>query len=77
MLVSPALKRGEKEFQKLVSESRRDGAKTFFVQEPKAPEGYFRTCARFFSDIPQMKKIHFTEQHFPASSNLPLVPARM
>ena len=38
-MVSPALQRGEKGFHKFVTESRRDGAKTLFTQEPIAAEG--------------------------------------
>ena len=33
-MVSPALQRGEKGFHKFVTESRRDGARTLFMQEP-------------------------------------------
>jgi hypothetical protein len=36
-LVSPALQRGEKGFHRFVTESRRDGARTLFMQEPIAP----------------------------------------
>ena len=32
--VSPALQRGEKGFHKFVTESRRDGARTLFMQQP-------------------------------------------
>ena len=36
-MASPALQRGEKELHKLVTESRRDGARTLFMQEPIDP----------------------------------------
>jgi hypothetical protein len=32
-MVSPALQRGEKSLHKFVAESRRDGARTLFMQE--------------------------------------------
>ena len=38
-MVSPALQRGEKGFHKFITESRRDGARTLFMQEPLASEG--------------------------------------
>ena len=38
-LVSPALQRGEKGFHKFVTESRRDGARTLFMQESIALKG--------------------------------------
>ena len=39
--VSPALQRGEKGFQKFVPESRRDGARILFIQEPTASGVWF------------------------------------
>jgi hypothetical protein len=39
--VSPALQRGETEFHLFIPESRRDGAMTFPLQEPIAPQGCF------------------------------------
>ena len=35
-MISPALQRGETGFHKFVMESRRDGARTLFMQEPIA-----------------------------------------
>ena len=57
-MASPALQRGEKELHKLVTESRRDGARTLFMLGPIAPAGPFSprtvplsaTC----SVVPQM-----------------------
>ena len=60
-MVSPALQRGEKGFHTFVTESRRDGARTLFMQEPIAPEG----------NLPQTGKLLlFGEFHRDRSSIL-------
>ena len=45
--VSPALQRGGKSFQKLVTESRRDGAKTLLMRERRAPNAKFSPFKEF------------------------------
>ena len=47
MFVSPALQRGESRFQRLTSESRRDGARTFLVQESIARTSRTQKSAGF------------------------------
>jgi hypothetical protein len=47
MLVSPALQRGEKGFHKFVTESRRDGARTLFMQKPLARRSWTQKLQGF------------------------------
>ncbi len=40
-MASPALQRGEMGLHKFITESRRDGARTLFMQEPIKPRCFF------------------------------------